>query len=179
MAQTPPPPSPARDKSEGHAARVSGQRQAQRWLQPARIRRLISWTVGLTALWIGWTLSQTGGWSALADVPWDGTWLGVAMGLAVIRDLGYVWRLHVLSEGIMGVRRTISGILLWELSSALTPSVVGGSAVATFILHRNGLNWGRSLATVMATALLDELFFLTAVPIVAVAVGWACWDGRR
>lgn len=175
MAPTPPPPSPARDKSEGHAARVSRQRQAQRWLQPARIRRLISWTVGLTALWIGWTLSQTGGWSALADVPWDGTWLGVALGLAVIRDLGYVWRLHVLSEGIMGLRRTISGILLWELSSALTPSVVGGSAVATFILHRNGLNWGRSLATVMATALLDELFFLTAVPIVVVAVGWGAF----
>ena len=163
MAPTTPPPPPS------HKDR---QVQAERWLQPARIRRLISWTVGLTAVWIGWTLSQTGDWSTLADVPWNGTWLGVAMVLAVLRDLGYVWRLHVLSEGVMGRRRTVSSILLWELSSALTPSVVGGSAVATFILHRNGLNWGRSLATVMATALMDELFFLTAVPIVGLAVGW-------
>ena len=163
MAPTTPPPPPS------HKDR---QVQAERWLQPARIRRLISWTVGLTAVWIGWTLSQTGDWSALADVPWNGSWLGVAMVLAVLRDLGYVWRLHVLSEGVMGRRRTVSSILLWELSSALTPSVVGGSAVATFILHRNGLNWGRSLATVMATALMDELFFLTAVPIVGLAVGW-------
>ena len=45
--------------------------------------------------------------------------------------------------------------------------MVGGSAVASFILHRNGLSWGRSLATVMSTALLDELFFLLAVPAVA------------
>lgn len=168
MAPTPPLHSPSHDD----AASEKQQRKAENWLQPARIRRLISWTVGLTALWIGWTLSQTGDWSALVDVPWNGSWLGLAMLLAVLRDLGYVWRLHLLSDGIMGMRRTVSGILLWELSSALTPSVVGGSAIATFILHRNGLNWGRSLATVMATALLDELFFLTAVLMVALAVGW-------
>ena len=168
MAPTPPLHSPSNDE----AARVARHRQAENWLQPARIRRLISWTVGLTALWIGWTVSQTGDWSGLAELPWNGSWLGIAMVLALLRDLGYVWRLHLLSDGLMGMRRTVSGILLWELSSALTPSVVGGSAVATFILNRNGLNWGRSLATVMATALLDELFFLAAVLMVSVAVGW-------
>lgn len=93
----------------------------------------------------------------------------------LLRDVGYVVRLWVLVRGELTVKRAASSILLWELASALTPSVVGGSAVASFILHRNGLSWGRSLATVMATALLDELYFLLAVPLVALAVGWAAF----
>ena len=99
----------------------------------------------------------------------------MAIVLVLLRDVGYVLRLTVLARGELGLKRATSSILLWELASALTPSVVGGSAVAAFILHRNGLSWGRSLATVMSTALLDELYFLVAVPVVALAVGWAAF----
>ena len=84
----------------------------------------------------------------------------------------------ILARGELTLKRATSSIVLWELASALTPSVVGGSAVASFILHRNGLSWGRSLATVMSTALLDELYFLLAVPVVALAVGLAAFFAR-
>ena len=105
----------------------------------------------------------------------DWRWVGVALLCVLLRDVGYVVRLWVLARGELTVKRATSSILLWELASALTPSVVGGSAVASFILHRNGLSWGRSLATVMSTALLDELYFLLAVPVVALAAGWVAF----
>ncbi|MDA0728287.1 MAG: lysylphosphatidylglycerol synthase transmembrane domain-containing protein [Bacteroidetes bacterium] len=110
-------------------------------------------------------------WQALVnvDVAWE--WVGVACLAVVVRDVGYMVRLGVLTQGHLGKKRTASSILLWELASALTPSVVGGSAVAAFILHRNGLTWGRSLATVMATAMLDEMFFILAVLGVALVAG--------
>lgn len=82
-----------------------------------------------------------------------------------LRDLGYIYRLRILSHGNMTWRQSFESIILWELASALTPSVVGGSAAAVWILKREGMRWGKSLATVFATALMDELFYLLAVPL--------------
>ena len=124
---------------------------------------------------VGWSFWQGASWAQFAAMTVDWRWVGVALLCVVLRDAGYVVRLSVLARGELNARRATSSILLWELASALTPSVVGGSAVASFILHRNGLTWGRSLATVMATALLDELYFLLAVPVVAFAVGWGAF----
>ena len=82
-----------------------------------------------------------------------------------LRDLGYIYRLRILSYRHMTWRQSFESIILWELASALTPSVVGGSAAAVWILKREGMRWGKSLATVFATALMDELFYLLAVPL--------------
>lgn len=91
----------------------------------------------------------------------------------LIRDIGYIVRLRVLSFGSFSWRQATENILLWELASALTPSVVGGSAVAVVILKRDGLRWGKSLATVFATAMMDEAFYLLAVPIAFLLAGFA------
>jgi len=87
------------------------------------------------------------------------------LGCIVLRDLGYMYRLRILSNSSMRWRQCFDSIVLWELASALTPSVVGGSAAAVWILKREGMRWGKSLATIFATALMDELFYLLAVPI--------------
>ena len=62
--------------------------------------------------------------------------------------------------------RSIYVIVLWEFASAVTPSVVGGSAVATFILHKEGIKLGKALAYVMVTAIMDNLFFVILAPII-------------
>lgn len=91
--------------------------------------------------------------------------------LVVIRDLAYVIRIKVLSMGELSWRGSVNSILLWEFSSALTPSVIGGSAFAVLILKREGMSTGRSAATVLATALLDELFYVIAVPVIVLIAG--------
>lgn len=102
------------------------------------------------------------------------TWALLAViACVLIRDLGYIIRLRILSFKAFSWRQSTENILLWELSSALTPSVVGGSAAAVVILHRDGLKWGKSLATVFATAMLDEAFYLLAVPLVFGLSIWA------
>ena len=57
-------------------------------------------------------------------------------------------------------------IILWEFASAVTPSVVGGTAVAMFILNKEGIKMGKAIAYVMVTAILDNLFFVIAAPII-------------
>ena len=91
--------------------------------------------------------------------------------LVFIRDLAYVVRIKILSMGELGWRHSIRSVLLWEFSSALTPSVIGGSAFAVLILKREGMSTGRSAATVLATALMDEMFYVIAVPTVVLIAG--------
>ncbi len=112
----------------------------------------------------GFTWTSRSTWAVLAAIV-----------CVLIRDFGYIVRLRILSFQSFSWRQSTENILLWELSSALTPSVVGGSAAAVVILHRDGLKWGKSLATVFATAMLDEAFYLLAVPLV---FGLSIWAGH-
>jgi uncharacterized protein (TIRG00374 family) len=92
-------------------------------------------------------------------------WIFAAFGMLFIRDAGYVWRIRYLTNKDLSWKSSVYSILLWEFASAVTPSAVGGTAVAVFILNREGISAGRSLAYVMLTAMLDNMFFLVAAPI--------------
>ena len=141
-------------------------------LTASRIWWVVAFSVGITMLVVLISSYQGATWETLRAVQVDWHWIAAACGLVVLRDVGYILRLLVLSRGQLNAPRATTSIVMWELASALTPSVVGGSAVAAFILNRNGMRWGRSLATVMSTALLDEVFFLLAVPLTAAWIGW-------
>ena len=98
---------------------------------------------------------------------WTGTTtiaLCAALLMVFIRDAAYILRLKILSSGELSWRGSFNAVMLWEFASALTPTVIGGSAFAVLILKREGLNLGRSVATVLVTALMDELFYVIAVP---------------
>jgi uncharacterized protein (TIRG00374 family) len=95
----------------------------------------------------------------------------LAFAMMLIRDLAYMYRIRVLTDKQLTWRKAFDVIMLWEFASAITPSVVGGSGVALFILNKEGINLGRSTAVVMVTALLDELFYLLMVPLVLLMVG--------
>lgn len=82
----------------------------------------------------------------------------------ILRHAGYAYRLRIITDQEISWVRCIMIIVLWEFASAVTPSVVGGTAVAVFILTMEGINFGKALAFVMVTAILDNLFFVVAAP---------------
>lgn len=90
----------------------------------------------------------------------------LALLFVFLRDLGYVFRIREITGKQLSWTRSIYVIILWEFASAVTPSVVGGSAVATFILNKEGIKLGKALAYVMVTAILDNLFFVILAPII-------------
>lgn len=98
-------------------------------------------------------------------------WLLMAFLMVVFRDFGYMLRLRILSGKSISWRNVLDDIMLWEFSSAITPSVVGGSGVAIFILNKEKLSIGKSTATVMTTAFLDEMFYVVMVPLLFLLVG--------
>lgn len=91
--------------------------------------------------------------------PWG---LVLALVALLARDAGYMYRIRELTSKQLSWMSSFYVVILWEFSSAITPSVVGGTAVAIFILNREGLSFGKSIAYAWLTAVLDNLFFVFA-----------------
>ncbi len=110
----------------------------------------------------------------LGDIEWGyyaAFWLFMSLLAMITRDLAYMYRIRVLTDYELSWRRSFRVIMLWEFASALSPGIVGGSGVAMFILNREGIKLGKSTAIVLVSALLDELFYITMVAVVLLAVG--------
>jgi glycosyltransferase 2 family protein len=90
----------------------------------------------------------------------------IAVFLILCRDIGYIYRIREITDRQLSWVRAIYVIILWEFASAVTPSIVGGTAVAVFILNKEGIKLGKAIAYVMVTAILDNLFFVIGAPII-------------
>ena len=95
----------------------------------------------------------------------------LAIFMMLIRDISYMFRLKILATNDLKWSSVFNIILLWEFASAVTPSAIGGTSVATYFIHKEGLSVGRSLAVVLATSILDELYFILMFPILLLIVG--------
>ncbi|QNF32948.1 flippase-like domain-containing protein [Adhaeribacter swui] len=96
-------------------------------------------------------------------------WLVMTIVVLIVRDAGYIYRIRHITEKVLSWRKSLDVIMLWEFASCVLPSVAGGSTVAAFIINKEGIPLGKSLAYVMVTAMLDNMFFLVAVPVVLLA----------
>lgn len=99
-------------------------------------------------------------------------WLLVAFLFMIGRDVGYTLRLMVLSDGKFRFWKALRVVLLWEFTSAITPSAIGGTSVAIVYVNKEGLNLGHSSALVMVTSFLDELYFVLMFPLVVLLAGY-------
>jgi len=146
------------------------QSQIRALLNPKKV--IIPVVIGLAvAGYLAWSGFDA---NAFRNISWNNSsyfYVVVALAMVVARDLGYMIRLRILTDQKISWRNAFDVIMLWEFSSAITPSVVGGSGVAIFIINKEGLTLGRSTAVVMTTAFLDELFYVIMVPVLLVIVG--------
>lgn len=107
------------------------------------------------------------------DFTWVSVaWLFVAVLCMLGRDAGYVARLKIISQGGLSWRQAFRIIMLWEFTSAITPSAIGGTSVAVVYVHKEGISVGRSSAIVLLTSFLDELYFVIMFPLLITMVGW-------
>ncbi len=113
-------------------------------------------------------------WNEFEKVDWHWRsflWMFGGLVMMSLRDIAYMYRIKVLTGNKINWRNSFDVIMLWEFSSAVTPGIVGGTGVALYILKKEGLSTGESTATVMLTALFDQLFYIVTVPLVIWLVG--------
>ncbi len=97
-------------------------------------------------------------------------WFFVAILLMLSRDIGYMIRIRILTDHDFSWRQAFRVVMLWEFTSAITPSAIGGTSVAILYINKEGINIGRSSAVVMATSFLDELYFILMFPLLFIIV---------
>ena len=141
-----------------------------RKLKPGRI--IIPVLIGLGV--VAWLISREVNSEVLSylHITWRSVfWLFIAWCCMIGRDLGYIIRIRVLSENDLTWKQAFKVIMLWEFTSAITPSTVGGTAVAVVFIHKEGISVGRSTSIVLSTSFLDELYFVIMFPLILLVVG--------
>ena len=93
-------------------------------------------------------------------------WLGIALLVLFVRDFGYMYRIRYITDKALSWKQSFRVIMLWEFASCALPSVVGGSTIAAYILFKEKIPLGKSIAQVMVTAMLDNIYFVLIVPVV-------------
>lgn len=96
--------------------------------------------------------------------------LGLAICCMIFRDLGYMIRIRILTENDLTWKQAFRVIMLWEFTSAISPSTIGGTAVAVVFIHKEGLKVGRSSSVVLLTSFLDELYFVLMFPLLLLLI---------
>lgn len=97
-------------------------------------------------------------------------YLFLAVLFMLLRDVGYMMRIRILTQKDLSWKQAFRVIMLWEFSSAVMPSAVGGTTVAMIYINKEGINLGRSTAVVMATSFLDEIFFILMFPLLLLII---------
>lgn len=133
-------------------------------------------------------------YTAVSQINWNNSsllFIALAILLTMSRDFFYMLRIRLLTKNELTWKASFYVIMLWEFASALTPGVVGGAAVAMFILKKEKISLGRSTAIVFITALMDNLFYVVMIPLVFlfissselfptandVSIAWVFWIG--
>jgi len=139
-------------------------------LRPGRILIPVVFGLGVAS----WMLYSNFDPEAFSFLRWSWTaafWIGVSLLMMGLRDLAYTIRIMILTDGELSWKQAFQVIMLWEFSSAVSPSVVGGTGPAIFFLYKEGLNSGKSTAVVLTAIFLDEVFFILMAPLVFLLFG--------
>lgn len=139
-------------------------------IHPARIVLPILIGIAVTGFML-YREYQPGSLSLLSFTLQSLFWLFLAFVMMGIRDLGYIIRLRILTHNKLSWRKTFNIVMLWEFTSAITPSAIGGTSVAIFFINKEGISLGRSTAVVMVTSFLDELYFILTFPVILLLIG--------
>lgn len=136
-------------------------------LKKTLLRTLLPILIGVgVSLWLFNRDFDASVWRSIAfdSRAWFGIFLAILF--VIGRDFGLTWRFHTIADGDLSWHQALRVDVMCAFTSAITPSVVGGSALAIFYLNREGMAVGRATSLTLTTLFLDELFFVVFCPII-------------
>jgi len=99
------------------------------------------------------------------------TYLGLAVLVYILRHLFYAYRLKILSDNQFTFKHAIELVVIWEFASAISPTSIGGSAVAVFFLSQEKISAAKAVSIVLYTVIIDTIFFLLSLVIMLSLLG--------
>lgn len=137
---------------------------------PSRI--IIPMILGLGV--IAWLIYLRFDLEEFQNIRWSGRmlfWVCLAILAYVLRHLFYAFRLSILTNWEFSLRKSIELIFIWEFASAVSPTSIGGSAVALFLLAQEKIKGAMAITAVMYSVIIDTLFFVITLPLLYFTLG--------
>ena len=91
------------------------------------------------------------------------TYLGIAVLIYILRHVFYSYRLKILSDDQFTFKHSVELVTIWEFASAISPTSIGGSAVAVFFLSQEKISAAKAVSIVLYTVIIDTIFFLISI----------------
>ncbi len=98
-------------------------------------------------------------------------WILMAISMYILRHLFYAWRLRIVSDYAFSWPKAIQLIVIWEFSTAVSPTSVGGAGVAFFLLSQEKLSGAKTISVVLYTMVIDTIFFVAALILLYLSIG--------
>jgi len=108
------------------------------------------------------------------SITWNGHvyfWIGISVFFLVLRHFILALRLKRISGDHFTLWKSIELIFIWEFSSAVSPTSLGGSIVAFFMLAQEKLSAARTATIVIYTIIIDSAFFIFIIPFSIIVFG--------
>jgi uncharacterized protein (TIRG00374 family) len=121
-----------------------------------------------------WLMSRQLNLEALSELRWTSHslfWILMAFLLYIIRHFFYAWRLQVMTGHIFSLRKCMQLIAIWEFSSAVSPTNVGGAGVAILLLSQERLSGAKTVAVVIYSLVIDTILFVVLLPLFLLLMG--------
>lgn len=76
-----------------------------------------------------------------------------------------------MTDGDFSWPKSMELIVLWEFASAVSPTSIGGSGVALFLLAQEKLSAARTVSVVLYSMVIDTIFFVVSLPLLYLILG--------
>lgn len=90
--------------------------------------------------------------------------------LTLFKDFSGMYRLRVMSGAPLTFRQLFRIRMLYEFTSAVTPSAAGGSSLEVLFIHREGVKVSRATSMTILALFLDELLMIVFFPLLLMFV---------
>lgn len=121
-----------------------------------------------------WLMFKQLDMNELSKINWDFHiffWLFMAVLMYIIRHLFYSWRLRIMTDNEFSWPKSIELIVLWEFASSVSPTSIGGSGVALFMLAQEKLSSAKTVSVVLYSMVIDTIFFVVSLPLLYLFLG--------
>ena len=98
-------------------------------------------------------------------------WVGMAAFMYVLRHMFYSMRLRIVTDYAFSWLKAMQLIVIWEFSTAVSPTSVGGAGVAFFLLSKEKLSGAKTISVVLYTMVIDTIFFVSALIFLYITIG--------
>ena len=88
----------------------------------------------------------------------------------LLKDFSGMYRLRVMSGMPLKFRQLFRIRMLYEFTSAVTPSAAGGSSLEVLFIHREGVKVSRATSMTILALFLDEMLMIILFPLLLLVI---------